>query len=153
MTTVSQSSNRETITVRELSMADYDQICAVWAASGLPYKPTGRESREAFQAQLASGVQFPLGAFIGDHIVGVVLATHDSRKGWINRLAVDKDFQRRGVGRALIQAAEALLRAKGLPIVAALVEHHNSASLALFLDEGFHLHETYYLSKRDDPDV
>lgn len=125
----------------------------MWAASGLPYKPTGRESREAFTTQMASDVQDALGAEIAGELVGVVLATHDSRKGWINRLAVAKRHQRKGVGRALIEAAEAALRAKGLTVIAALVEHYNEASFALFQAAGFHVHETYYLSKRDSQDV
>jgi ribosomal protein S18 acetylase RimI-like enzyme len=83
----------------------------------------------------------------------VVVVTHDGRKGWINRLGVRAAYQRRGIGRELIRASEALIHEKGLTIAAALVEHENEASLGLFKSEGFQVHDIYYLTKRDRPDV
>lgn len=141
------------ITIRTLSTDDYDVICEVWRESGLHYQPTGRESPESFAAQMASGLQIVLGAEMDGQLVGVAVVTHDGRKGWINRLGVRAAYQRRGVGRELIQASEALIHEKGLPIAAALVEHQNEASLGLFRSAGFQVHDVYYLTKRDRPDV
>jgi ribosomal protein S18 acetylase RimI-like enzyme len=139
--------------IRTLSAADYDAICTVWKASGVGYQPQGRESRANFEQQMATGLQIILGAFEGGRLAGVVLLTHDGRKGWINRLGVLPEFQRRGIGRQLVQAGEQMLRALGLTIIAALVEHSNPASLALFESAGYHVHETYYVTKRDRPDA
>jgi ribosomal protein S18 acetylase RimI-like enzyme len=141
------------ITIRTLSAADYAVICEVWRESGVHYQPTGRESPESFAAQMASGLQTVLGAEMDGKLVGVVVVTHDGRKGWINRLGVRAAYQRRGVGRELVRASEALIHEKGLTIAAALVEHHNEASLGLFKSEDFQVHEVYYLTKRDRPDV
>lgn len=141
------------IRIHTLGVDDYDTICAVWEASGLPARPNGRDSRENFVRQMTGGQQTVLAAEIDGQIVGVVLTTHDGRKGWINRLAVVQGFQRRGVGRALIHAAEDLLRAQGLMIIAALIEHDNDASLALFKSEGYQVGDVYYVTKRDRPDV
>jgi ribosomal protein S18 acetylase RimI-like enzyme len=141
------------ITVRELGVDDYDRICAVWEASGLTVRPTGRDSHENFVWQMSTGVQTVLGAQVDGVLAGIAVVTHDSRKGWINRLGVAQDYQRQGVGRALIHAAEDYLHSLGLMIVAALIEHDNDASLALFQAEGYQVGDVYYVTKRDRPDV
>jgi len=142
-----------TVEIRSLSVADYDAICEVWRAAGVNLRATGRESHESFARQMAGGMQTVLGAMIENQLVGVSVVTHDGRKGWINRLGVLPDHQRQGVGTALVRASEELLHGLGLTIVAALVEHGNTASLGLFQHEGYVLNDVYYLTKRDRPDA
>lgn len=133
----------------QLSTHDYDEICALWQVAGLPFRPTGRDSYENFALQMASGVQTIFGVRHQEQLVGVVLATHDTRKGWINRIAVHPDYQRQKIAVMLIEACEKLFEQLGLLVYAALVEQDNTASLALFQHEGYHLHSTVeYLSKR-----
>lgn len=137
-----------------LSVEDYDEVCALWQAAGLPFKPAGRESPENFATQMASGIQVLFGIRENGQLVGVAVATHDTRKGWINRIAVHPDYRRQGVAAALIEACEAHFEQLGLLIFAALVEGENEASLALFQSEGYHVHQTVkYLSKRPSNEV
>lgn len=137
-----------------LTAADYDQVRALWETAGLPIRPHGRDSAEQFARQMAAGTQTVLGVQAGDRVIGVVLATHDGRKGWINRLAVHPDFRRKGIGRMLVEQAERVLRAQGLQIVAALIDDGNTASLALFEQAGYTRHpDIHYLTKRDSQDV
>jgi hypothetical protein len=105
--------------------------------------------------QLASGVQTILGLESGGQLVGAVMATHDGRKGWINRLVVKPGSRRRGHGARLIAAAEEVLRAQGIGVIAALVESDNRASLGLFRKVGYVDAERtiYYLSKRESDDA
>jgi ribosomal protein S18 acetylase RimI-like enzyme len=142
--------------IRELGLDDLDRLLALWQRAGLhSLKPQGRDGRDALTRQLASGVQTILGMESGDELVGAVVATHDGRKGWINRLAVDPGYRRRGYATKLIEAAEEALREQGLCVIAALVESDNPASLALFsklgyVDAGRDIH---YLSKRESGTV
>jgi ribosomal protein S18 acetylase RimI-like enzyme len=138
-----------------LSVDDYDEICALWNVAGLPTRPVGRDSKQAFKAQLTSGSQVAFGLQNTQHqLIGVVLATHDSRKGWVNRLAIHPDYQQQGFATQLIETCEAHFKQLGIPITAALVEAENAASLALFQREGYHLHrDVFYLSKRENHEV
>jgi len=142
--------------IRELGLDDLDRLLALWQRAGLDsLKPHGRDSHEALTHQLAVGVQTILGMERDDRLVGAVIATHDGRKGWINRLAVDPNYRRRGYAVELIRAAERALHEQGLCVIAALVESTNPASLALFrklgyVDAGCDIH---YLSKRESSDV
>jgi ribosomal protein S18 acetylase RimI-like enzyme len=132
----------------------------LWRRSGLSsLRPQGRDSREAFARQLESSVQTVLGLEKGagqprrsteGQLIGVVVATHDGRKGWINRLAIDPDHRRQGHAKRLLAAAEEVLRAQGIHVIAALIESWNEASLAFFQHQGYQLDDNIcYLSKRD----
>ena len=148
--------SEEIAEIRLLSLDDYDQLMALWQRAGLhSVRPQGRDSRSALAQQLQSGVQTILGLESEGQLIGAVVATHDSRKGWINRLVVDPAYRRQGHATRLIAAAEQVLRAQGMQIIAALIEVDNPGSLALFrqagyveFDQGIH-----YVSKRDSNDV
>jgi len=143
-----------TRSVARLDEGDYDAILTLWQASGLSIRPNGRDSRVAFRAQLATGMQQVFGVRVGNELVGVVVATHDGRKGWINRLAVHPDFRRQGIALDLIDAAERALRAEGLHVFAALVEGPNLPSQELLTEAGYTTHpDIHYYSKRDSADA
>jgi len=82
-------------------------------------------------------------------LVGVVLGSHDGRRGWINRLAVMPGHQKEGVGGMLVDELERRLSKMGLLLVAVQVDKGNRASLRFFRERGFRLHDDiHYLSKR-----
>jgi ribosomal protein S18 acetylase RimI-like enzyme len=137
-----------------LDASHHTEIVELWQRAGLHIRPTGRDSAAAFARQMATGVQTPIGLRAGPRLVGVVLATHDSRKGWINRLAVDPDYRRQGLGTRLIRLAEEHFRSLGIEIWAALIEEWNEASLALFRSAGYDLADNIvYASRRQGADV
>ena len=137
-----------------LTAADYPRIMALWEQAGLSIRPHGRDSQPALARQLAGGIQVILGLEEADRLVGVIVVTHDSRKGWLNRLAIDPAYRRQGLGLRLIQAAEEHLRSQGIEVIGALIEDWNSTSLALFAKAGYADHPGIrYLSKRPGPEA
>lgn len=140
--------------IRRLTAADYDAVLALWLRSELSsVRPQGRDSREAFAEQLKRG-QVALGLEESGKLIGSVVATNDTRKGWINRLVVDPGHRRKGHARRLIKAAEDALRRQGMTLIAAQIEDWNDASLALFESEGYHVHrDVIYVSKRDSDEA
>jgi ribosomal protein S18 acetylase RimI-like enzyme len=142
------------IIIREFRMADYDRVMEIWAQGRLPLKPRGRDSRASIEAQLGRPNVHFLVAEAAGRVVGTVLATHDGRKGWINRLAVDESRRNRGLGRRLILEAERRLAADGMEILACLIEDGNAVSMEVFTRLGYRKHpEILYFAKRRDPDV
>jgi N-acetylglutamate synthase len=138
--------------VRPLGPEDHADLLRLWRESGLTtIRPEGRDAPEAFAGQIAGGLLFPLGLIQDGRLIGAVLATHDGRKGWINRLAIAPSFRRRGYARLLVASAEETLRRRGLQVMAALVESDNRASFELFRDLGYVEIDPgiHYLSKRD----
>jgi ribosomal protein S18 acetylase RimI-like enzyme len=142
--------------IRLLDVADYDRLMALWQRAGLhSLKPKGRDSRAEIAQQLESGIEKILGLEVDGRLVGCVVTSHDSRKGWINRLAVDPIYRRRGYGLRLVEAAEEMLRSQGMHIIAALIESDNPASLALFEEAGYVEidRQIHYVSKRESDEV
>lgn len=140
--------------IRAMTDEELDLLHDLWQAAELEFKPLVRDSIENLTLQWDENPGGFIGAFDGERLVGSVLATDDSRRGWINRLAVHPDFRRTGLGGHLIRAAEAELRRRGLQIIAALIESRNNPSRTLFTKSGYtEMPEVLYYSKRDSRDV
>jgi ribosomal protein S18 acetylase RimI-like enzyme len=138
-----------------MTATDYPRLIALWEASGLTYKPKGRDSRTAIERQIESGSVILIGTETeGGELVCAILASHNGRKGWLNRLAVHPDYRRQGLAKALIAAAEDALHECGIQITAAQIEPGNEVSLELFIAAGYeNWPGMYYVSKRDNDDV
>jgi len=128
---------------------DCKELLDLWRRAGLPVRASGRDAPEAIARQLASGAQRVLGLRAGGVLVAAAVLTHDGRKGWINRLAVDPAHRRRGLAQALVAEAERwFVQDLGLEVWAVLVEEENVASQGLFEHLGFQRHSLVYMSKR-----
>lgn len=135
-------------------MADYDRVMQIWAAGRLPLKPGGRDSRAGIESQIRRPNVVFLVAESGGRVIGTVMATHDGRKGWINRLAVDESRRGQGIGRRLVEAAEERLEKEGMEIFTCLIEDWNTVSMAVFEKLGYRKHpEIVYFAKRKHPGV
>ena len=144
----------EAIVIREFAPADYDRVMELWTEGKLPVKPQGRDSRARIEAQVRQPNVIFLVAESQDRLIGTVLATHDGRKGWVNRLAVDPACRRKGVGRRLVVEAERRLAAAGMEIFACLIEEENTVSMRLFESLGYTEHrEIVYFAKRTYPGI
>ena len=142
------------ISIRIFEISDYEILIDLWTKAGLPYKPKGRDSKESMRKELEKACATILIAEL-DHIaIATVFATHDGRKGWINRLAVLPEFRKQGIGKMLVEKAESILIEKGIGIIACLIEDYNKTSLATFKKLGYTEFEgIHYLTKRIHPDI
>lgn len=85
----------------------------------------------------------------GDVIVGSIIATFDGWRGHLHRLVVDTAYRRRGLGSALVGAAEMHLRKRGAKRVSALIESDHPLATSFWDASGYSLHEVmrrYYRS-------
>jgi ribosomal protein S18 acetylase RimI-like enzyme len=140
--------------IREFTMPDYERVMELWLEARLPLKPAGRDRRESIEKQLRQPNIFFLVAEVHGRVVGTVMATHDGRKGWINRLAVEASFRNRGIGRRLVVEAENHLSQAGMEIFACLVEDRNIVSMEVFERLGYRKHpEIMYFTKRRTPEA
>ncbi len=141
------------ITVRRLRLADYEAMIEVFEVCGLHPRTRSRDSRKAIARQLRSNRTLYFGAFDGRRLVGTVLGTHDTRKGWINRLAVLPDYRHRGIASKLVHTCERALRTAGMEMFAALIEGDNVASQDLFARLGYETSDIRYYRRKLRDDV
>jgi len=140
------------VLIRKFCMEDYDSLMSIWAEARLPHKPQGRDRRDKIEREIKRPNAIFLVAEIEGKLVGSVFATHDGRKGWINRLAVSPAFRRRGIAKKLVREAENRLSEKGIEIVACLIEDWNAGSKKFFENIGYNrFDDISYFTKRRYP--
>ena len=123
--------------VRPFTIEDCPAVVFLWLRAELQVDFTGRDTPEALASQLEDFFETYLVAEENSRIVGVVLGTHDGRKGWISRLAVDPEYRRQGVAETLLHEVEQRWMNRGIHVFGALVMEDNLKSRALFEKLGY----------------
>jgi len=125
----------------------------VWKEAGLSYRPNGRDKLSSLKVQRKTMPDLFIGAFVGRRMVGVVLGSDDTRKGWLNRIAVIPEERGRGIARTLIEASEDALRKRGRRMFCVHIEEENEESMDLFEKQGYKReHDIFYYTKRERKD-
>jgi ribosomal protein S18 acetylase RimI-like enzyme len=81
-------------------------------------------------------------------VVATAMAGYEGHRGWINYLAVSPELQRCGIGRRIMEEAEARLRALGCPKINLMVRNTNAAVIEFYRRIGFQLDEVVCMGKR-----
>ncbi|GAA4752956.1 GNAT family acetyltransferase [Actinomycetospora chibensis] len=120
------------------------EAVALWRAAGLtrPWNDPDADLRRAVDGPTST----VLAALEDDRLVGTVMIGHDGHRGWLYYLAVDEGFRRRGVGRALVAAAEARLGAH-VPKTQLMVRGDNAAAVAFWERLGYAVQDTAVLGR------
>ncbi|PKQ27575.1 MAG: hypothetical protein CVT63_07245 [Candidatus Anoxymicrobium japonicum] len=137
---------------RKLWPWDYDIMIECWKRAGLHYKPDGRDSRDEVSRQMADENHIGFfGIFDDSELVATVVASHDTRKGWINRLAVVPQYRRKGLGKRLVAECERWFEKQGLGIFCLQIEEPNPESKGLFESLDYERFEgiAYYTKRLD----
>ena len=140
--------NSQHILIRQLKSEDYDSVISLWNSANLSVRPKGRDSYKKINEQIRSNNTILLVAEFNKNIVGTILGTHDGRKGWINRLAVDAEFRRKNIAKRLVSEIERRFEKIGLEVVACLIEGRNTVSVEVFKKLGYEEWDVKYFSKR-----
>ena len=89
----------------------------------------------------------------GDRLAAYALLRMQGRKGHLQSLAVDPEARRRGLGRALIAAAEEAARTRGGRHMQLELREDNGAAEALYESLGYRHHGTWLAYYEDQSDA
>lgn len=138
--------------IREFLEADRQSVIALWQHCGLtrpwndPFTDIDLAVREP-NAALLIGVA-------DETIIASLMVGFDGHRGWVYYLAVEPGWQRRGIGRGMMRAAEDWLKARDAPKIQLMVRHDNGAALGFYKALGYVVQETTVLGRRlDDADA
>ena len=115
--------------------ADRNAVIALWQAAGLtrPWNDPGAD----FDLALRNPTSAVLLARDEAHLVGSVMVGFDGHRGWIYYLATAPQHLKCGIGRILMQTAEAWLRELGCGRVRLMIRADNLAALGFYRALGY----------------
>jgi len=132
--------------VRSFHFDDEKQVVALWKTCGLivPQNDPQQDIRRkmAFQPDLL------LVAVHRDRIVGTVMAGYDGHRGWINYLAVDPLYQKKGIGRLLMEHAEERLQLLDCPKINLQVRAANHRVTGFYKHLDYQMEDVMNMGKR-----
>src|SRR4029077_12305692 len=121
---------------REFSLDDYATAVELWKKVEGVEIAEG-DSKDEIAQYLLRNPGLSRVAIAGSIIVGVALCGHDGRRGYIYHLAVDPNFQRRGVGKRLLDEGLDRLRRSGVTRVLVMVAKDNPRGLDFWRSNGW----------------
>lgn len=122
------------------------EVVALWRACGLtrPWNDPVADLRLA----VAGPASTVLAGRQAGRLVATVMVGHDGHRGAVYYVAVDPAAQGRGHGRAIMAAAEAWLRERGVPKLNIMVRRENAKVRAFYDALGAGEDDVIVLSKR-----
>ena len=137
--------------VEQFSETDEQQVIALWERCGL-LRPWNDPHRDIARKLLVQRELFLVGKIDG-RIVGTVMAGYEGHRGWVNYLAVDPDYRRRGFGHTLMKEAERRLLEMGCPKVNLQIRAENEDAVSFYERIGFTRDEVLSMGKRLQRDL
>ena len=129
------------LTIRLMTIEDYDDVYTLWRNTPGMGLNTTDDSREGIERYLRRNPTTSFVALWEDAIVGVILAGHDGRRGYIYHTAVLPAFRGRGIARQLVEQAMAALEREGIHKAALVVFARNALGNGFWESIGFSTRE------------
>ena len=127
--------------IRIMTIEDYDKVYDLWINTPGMGLNTTDDSREGIDKYLKRNPNTCFVAETDGKIIGVIMAGHDGRRGYIHHTAVLPDFRRGGVARALVDAAMSALEKEGIHKVALVAFKTNETGNGFWEHIGFTVRE------------
>jgi ribosomal protein S18 acetylase RimI-like enzyme len=134
------------LAISDLDEADIEAAVALWDACGLT-RPWNDPRADAHLA-LAGETSTILAGRCDGRLVATAMVGVDGHRGWVYYLGVDPDQRGRRHGEAMMRAAEAWVRARGMPKLQLMVRGDNAATIAFYKAIGYGVEEVAVLSTR-----
>lgn len=130
------------VNIRVMSISDYDEVYNLWTNTpGMGLNSTD-DSRKGIEKYLKRN---PTSSFVAEcsgTIIGVIMAGHDGRRGYIHHTAVSPAYRNQGIAKRLVDCAMSALDEEGINKVALVAFKNNDIGNAFWESIGF--------AKRDD---
>ena len=135
-----------TLQIRAYRESDQDAVVALWRECGL-VRPWNDPVKDIHRKLRLQRDLFLVGMLDG-RLVATVMAGYEGHRGWINYLAVAREWRKQGFGRWLMDEAEVRLRAIGCPKISLQIRSSNAEVVAFYRSLGFSVDDALSMGKR-----
>ena len=130
------------INIQVMTRSDYDGVYHLWIHTPGMGLNTTDDSLEGIDKFLKRNPTTSFVAKCNGKIIGVIMAGHDGRRGYIYHTAVLPEYRSQGIGKTLVDRAMSALDAEGIHKVALVAFQANE------IENGFW--ESIGFTQRDD---
>jgi len=125
------------VNIRVMTIDDYEGVYNLWINTPGMGLNTTDDSREGIDKYLKRNPTTSFVAEDNDKIIGVIMAGHDGRRGFINHTAVLPDYRKQGIATKLVDSAIDALDKEGIKKAALVVFKHNEMGNGFWDNIGF----------------
>ncbi len=105
----------EEIKFYSITISDYSELFEFWnSIDGLVMHKDFSESTEGFKLFLERNPELSLNAKHKNKIVGAIMCSQDGRRGYLNHLAVSKEYHGKGIGTELVSRSLKALKRQNI---------------------------------------
>ena len=132
--------------IRLMTKSDYEAVYHLWLSCPGVALNTTDDSPEGIGKFLDRNPTSCFVAVDDGKVVGVIMAGHDGRRGYLHHTAVSPDHRRQGIASALTDAALEALKAEGIVKVNLVAFRRNEEGNAFWEQQDYTLREdlTYW---------
>ena len=125
------------VNIRIMKLSDYDEVYKLWLNTPGMGLNTTDESQEGIARYLKRNPTTNFVAECQGKIVGVIMAGHDGRRGYIYHTAVLDSYRNRGIGRMLVEHVMAAVDKEKISKVALVAFKRNETGNEFWEKMGF----------------
>jgi ribosomal protein S18 acetylase RimI-like enzyme len=133
--------------IASYAAVQFEGVRALWEEV-FPSDPPWNRAEIAIPQKLAVQPELFLVAESDGVVIGTAMAGYDGHRGWLYTIAVRPDFQRQGIGSALISEAEGRLRLIGCDKINLQIRAGNEEVVAFYRRHGYDVEERVSMGKR-----
>jgi ribosomal protein S18 acetylase RimI-like enzyme len=132
--------------IRPFTLSDKEAVVEVWRTCGLTH-PNNDPHKDIARKMKVDPEMF-LVCELDGKIIGTVMVGYEGHRGWINYLGVLPGYQGQGLGRELMDRAEAMLVERGCAKINLQIRATNTRVIQFYEGIGFKVDEVVSMGKR-----
>ena len=132
--------------IKSYSPIYQESVVALWGKCNLtrPWNNTIKD----IQRKLQVNPELFLLGFIDNKIIATAMGGYEGHRGWINYLAVDPNYQEKGIGKQIVEAIEQKLIFLGCPKINVQIRTDNKKTIKFYESIGYNIDEVISMGKR-----
>lgn len=134
------------IEIRAYHPNDEQSVIHLWKTV-FPEAPPRNDPRNDIQTKSKLQPDLFLVALAGKQLIGTAMAGFDGHRGWVYYLAVAPDYQRQGIGTAIMQMVEESLAQMGCPKLNLQIRADNAEVQAFYESLGYDVEQRISMGK------
>ena len=134
------------IDIRSYHPDDEPSVIQLWKTV-FPDAPPRNDPRKDINTKSKLQPDLFLVALTGNLLVGTAMAGFDGHRGWVYYLAVAPDYQRQGIGTAIMQKVEESLAQMGCPKLNLQIRADNAEVQAFYESLGYDVEQRISMGK------